>query len=84
MENEITLHDIERRLAALEKAVTSLTAEKNEQKPKAPIDFSHIGGKKVGHAVPSGKPVDFSAIGGVCVRKAPKPDAPEGSKEDEA
>jgi len=53
-------------------------SEKNE-KPKAPIDFSHIGGKKVGHPAPekAEKHIDFSSIGGKCVRKAPEPDALE-------
>ena len=38
MEKEITIHDLERRLAALEKVIASLTAEKNNGK------FAHIGG----------------------------------------
>jgi hypothetical protein len=43
----------------------------DEKKDKAPIDFSHIGGIKVGHPVPvrTEKPIDFSSIGGKCVRK---------------
>jgi hypothetical protein len=55
-----------------------MSEEKQGQKPKAPIDFSHIGGKKVGHLVPvkTEKPIDFSSIGGKCVRKAPASDAP--------
>ena len=69
MEKEITIHDIERRLAALGKAVASLTAEK---KPQAePISFEHLGGKKVGHPMPvkTEKPIDFTSIGGKCVLK---------------
>ena len=70
--NEITLQDLERRLATLEKAVTSLTAEKNEQKPKAPISFEHLGGKYVGGIVSGNKKIDFSSIPGVrCVMPPP-------------
>jgi len=49
-----------------------MSEEKQEEKVKTPIDFSHIGGKKVGHpvTVKLEKPIDFSSIGGVCVRKA--------------
>jgi hypothetical protein len=44
MEKEITMQDIERRLAALETTVASLTAEK---KPQAEtISFENLGGKK--------------------------------------
>jgi hypothetical protein len=69
MENKITLQDIDRRLATLEKAVASLTVEKkidepigkfshlsgierhsarSFETPENPIDFSHIGGKRIG------------------------------------
>jgi hypothetical protein len=63
MENEITLHEIARRLDALETAVASLTID---------FSFEHIGGKKVGHVIPvkTEKEIDFSLIGGKCVRKA--------------
>jgi hypothetical protein len=46
-----------------------MSYEKKEEKRNAPIDFSHIGGKKVGHPVPvqTEKPFDFSSIGGKCV-----------------
>jgi hypothetical protein len=49
-----------------------MSDEKKEQKASAPIDFSHIGGRKVSHPVPvkKEKPIDFSSIGGKCVRKA--------------
>jgi hypothetical protein len=49
-----------------------MSEEKKEQKEKAPIDFSHVGGRKVGHPVPvkSEKEIDFSAIGGKVVRRA--------------
>ena len=48
-----------------------------ENKDKTPIDLSHpsIGGRKVGHWVPSnqGKEIDFSSIPGVrCVLPPPK------------
>jgi hypothetical protein len=45
-----------------------MSYEKKEEKPNAP-DFSHIGGKKIGHPVPvqMEKPIDFSSIGGKCV-----------------
>ena len=61
-----------------------MSNEKKDQKPKAPIDFSHIGGKKVGHPVPvkATKEIDFSSIGGVCVRRAN--DHPAFKKEDDA
>jgi len=47
-----------------------------EKKDKAPIDLTHpsIGGRKVGHWVPSnqGKEIDFSSIPGVrCVMPPP-------------
>ena len=42
MEREITLQDIERRVATLERAVASLTAEKNKGEPRG--KFAHIGG----------------------------------------
>ena len=47
-----------------------------EKKDKAPVDLSHpsIGGRKVGHWVPSnpGKEIDFSSIPGVrCVMPPP-------------
>ena len=42
MEKEIMLQGIERRLAALERAVASLTAEKNKGEPRG--KFAHIGG----------------------------------------
>jgi len=47
-------------------------SEKKEEKPKAPTDFSHIGGNKVGHPAPekAEKPIDFRSIGGKCVLKA--------------
>jgi hypothetical protein len=49
-----------------------MSEEKQEQKPKTPIDFSHIGGKKVGHLVPVNKEIDFSSIPGVrCVMQPP-------------
>jgi hypothetical protein len=75
MEKEITIQDIERRLAALEKAVASLTAEKSrgEQSDKPSGKFAHLGGIERHPArsfeTPE-KPIDFSAIGGKCVRKA--------------
>jgi hypothetical protein len=48
MENEITLHDIERRLAALEKAVTSLTEKTGRERSDGPRGkFAHIGGIEV-------------------------------------
>jgi len=42
------------------------------KEPKEPIDFSHLGGKKVGHSMPvqTEKEIDFSAIGGKVVRRA--------------
>jgi hypothetical protein len=51
MKNQITLQDIEIRLAALERVVASLTAEKNKREPSDDLDakFAQIGGKKVGH-----------------------------------
>ena len=81
MEKEIMLQDIERRLAALERAVASLTAEKKLQAES--ISFEHLGGKKVGHHVPlrAEKPIDFSSIGGRCVREAPERDASEEKDE---
>ena len=53
-----------------------MSEEKQEQKPKTPIDFSHpsIGGIKVGHWVPvkQAKEIDFSSIPGVrCVMPPP-------------
>jgi len=46
MENEITLQDIERRLAALETTVSSLTAEKSTGKhsDEPSGKFAHLGG----------------------------------------
>ena len=46
--------------------------EKTSNTPKAPIDFSSIGGTKVGHPFPvqTDMPIDFSSTGGKCVRKA--------------
>ena len=71
MEKEITLEDIARRLDTLEKVVASLSAEK--KKPKASIDVSLIGGKKVGHHVPVKleKEIRFEHLGGRCVRRSP-------------
>ena len=48
-----------------------------EKKDKTPVDLCHpsIGGRKVGHWVPSnqGKEIDFSSIPGVrCVMPPPK------------
>jgi hypothetical protein len=49
-----------------------MSEETKDKKPKAPIDFSSIGGRKVGHPVPvkGEKPIDFSSIGGKCILKA--------------
>jgi hypothetical protein len=45
MDKEITLQDIERRLAALERAVASLTAEKKSEHSDGPRGkFADIGG----------------------------------------
>lgn len=43
----------------------------DETKDKEPSSFAHLGGKKIGHPVPTKaeKPLDFSSIGGRCVRK---------------
>jgi len=65
MEKEITMQDIEHRLAALEKAVASLTAEKtrgaHSDEPRG--RFAHIGGIERSPArsfeTPE-KPIDFS------------------------
>jgi len=46
----------------------------NKQKDNAQLDFSSIGGKKVGqHPVPvkGAKAVDFSSIGGKCILRSP-------------
>jgi len=53
-----------------------------EKKDKTPVDLSHpsIGGRKVGHWVPSnqGKEIDFSSIPGVrCVMPPPSRVEPE-------
>ena len=78
MENQITLQDIELRLAALERAVATMTAEKNKGKhgdePRG--KFAHIGGieRHSGRSFETTEqPIDFSSIGGDCVRKAPEP-----------
>ena len=73
MEKDISMPDVERRLAALGKAVASLTAEKKGKHDNEPRGkFAHIGGKTVAHSVPvqTAKPIDFSSIGGKCVCKA--------------
>ncbi len=51
MENKISFEDIERRVAALEKAVASLTAEKSSDEPRG--RFAHIGGIERPSAHPS-------------------------------
>jgi len=61
-----------------------MSEEKQEQKPKTPIDFSHpsIGGIKVGHWVPvkQAKEIDFSSIPGVrCVMPPPQGEKSEPS-----
>ena len=60
MENEITIQSLAERLAALEVAVASLAAKKV---PEADgIDFSSVGGRKVGHHLTEkqGAPIDLS------------------------
>lgn len=45
----------------------------DEKKSAAPIDFSHLGGKKIGHPVADRsrkEPIDFSSIGGKRVGQA--------------
>jgi len=70
MEKEITLEDIARRLDALEKALSSLSAEKRPQAET--ISFEHIGGRKVGHPVlvQTEKEISFGHLGGRCIRSA--------------
>jgi hypothetical protein len=64
MENEITLHDIERRLAALERAVASLPAEKikGEHGDEPRGKFAHIGGieRHSARSVEGSRSVDLS------------------------
>ncbi len=64
-----------------------MSDERKDKKPKAPSDFSHIGGKKVGHPIPekTEKEIDFTAIGGKVVRTASDHPAfkPEASVEKE-
>jgi len=67
-----------------------MSDERKDKKPKAPISFDHLGGRKVGHPTPNKveKPIDFSSIGGNCVRKAsdhPTAESAESvEKEDDA
>lgn len=50
-----------------------MSDEKNEQEPKASIDFSHIGGKKVGHSVTvkQEKEIRFDHLDARCIRRSP-------------
>jgi hypothetical protein len=80
MENQ-NIHDIERRLAALESAVASLTEKNKGEHSDEPCgQFASIGGIErlvAGSFKPSDEPIDFSSIGGQYVH------APE-EKGDEA
>ena len=64
MENKITLEEIERRVAVLEKAVASLTAEKNQREPSDEPRgrFAHIGGieRHSAHSSEGSQRIDFS------------------------
>jgi len=57
---DITIQEIEHRLAALEKTVASLTAEKNSDKPRG--RFAHIGGieRIPAHSPEGSQRIDFS------------------------
>ena len=52
-----------------------MSDEKQATEQKAPIDFSHLGGKKVGHPVPvqTEKEISFEHLGGKCVLEASEP-----------
>jgi len=69
MESEITLESLAQRVAALEAAVSALTAK--HQSEVASIDFSKIGGKKIDHFVPEKdcEPVDLSPAYGKTGRR---------------
>src|SRR6266853_681463 len=64
MENKITLQDIDRRLAALERAVATMTAEKNggEHSDELRGRFAHIGGieRPSAHSSEGSQRIDFS------------------------
>ena len=91
MENKITLEDIARRLDTLEKAVSSLSAEKNKgtHSDEPSGKCGSIGGIELrpAQSFQTEKPVDLRAAYGETgkrVRESPKPAAPEESKEGEA
>jgi hypothetical protein len=52
-------------------AKADAVAESSET-PAKPIDFSHIGGKRVGHHVPvkGAKEISFEHLGGRCIRRS--------------
>ena len=56
----------------------------SEQKPKKPISFEHLGGKKVHDgaiAKKPGKPIDFSHIGGKRVDQGQRLEKPDPTTE---
>jgi hypothetical protein len=48
-----------------------MSEETTSSKPKSPIDFWRIGGRKIGEAAPvkTEKEIDLTGIGGKCVRR---------------